>query len=882
MKFILSATGSATDLGGKARALASLQNKLQNTNVIIPRWFVVTPDAFWASLSSAQSEALTFAASDEEVESVLQNLTCAAAVRIAITEALPTISPNKHKLAVRSSAMDEDGAEHSFAGQLESYLQIAPCEVINKVVGVWRSGFSARLLAYRREHGLSTLPNPPAVLIQQMVKAEIAGVAFAADPVSGRRSVAVISAVNGLGDALVAGECDADTYQVNRGGEIIARQWATSVPVLSDEQLNEIAALVRTASQHFNRPQDIEWAIESGRLYLLQSRPITTLTHLADPDGALNLWDNSNIAESYGGVTTPLTFSFARRAYEEVYRQFCRVMLVSEKTIQQHDQTFKHMLGLLRGRVYYNLLNWYRVLAMLPGFKLNRQFMEQMMGVKEGLPESLLAEIGSVSRGEKLRDTLSLLVTMGGLVKNHFLLPKKIAAFYARLNEALQTSNPPLEAMRADELALYYRRIEAQLLTRWDAPLINDFFAMIFYGVLRRLCEKWCGDQHGSLQNSLLCEAGGIISAEPAKRIHAIAESIKGNDELIALLCHGSLREINAHPSFISKLQSPISIYLEDFGDRCLDELKLESQTLHDDPLLLFRAIGQAAGCGQSLTAQVSSDDTLRFSSVSPQDAGAPTFAFHPLRKLIFHWVLRNARAHIRERENLRFERTRVFGRARRLFLELGKRFYADNLLNHPRDIFYLEVEEILGFIAGAATTTDLRGLVLVRQAEFARHRNAEAPADRLSTFGAVQQGNQFHPITTASVATLGDTRQGLACSPGKVRGKVRVVKDPRHALLQTGEILVAERTDPGWILLFTSAAGLLVERGSLLSHAAIVSREMRLPAIVSIPGVTQWLQDGDEVEFDGTTGLIRKLATNYTNSHELSETIESQFVAAQ
>src|SRR5262249_37766091 len=171
------------------------------------------------------------------------------------------------------------------------------------------------------------------------------GVAFGADPVSGRRGVAVVGALYGLGTALVSGECDADTYHVDRERKIIHRSIAdkrvahrhapdsaegvATVPVpeeqatkaaLNDAQVLEVAKLVRRAGEHFGRPQDIEWAMEGGRLYLLQSRPITSLAQTADPDGILNLWDNSNIAESYNGVTTPLTFSFARRAYEEVYR----------------------------------------------------------------------------------------------------------------------------------------------------------------------------------------------------------------------------------------------------------------------------------------------------------------------------------------------------------------------------------------------------------------------------------------------------------------------------------------------------------------------------------------------------------------------------------
>ncbi len=593
MKIIIHQNEAAAEsqLGGKAKALAALQHCGLN----IPAWFVVTPEAFELSLTPAQVAAFSAAQNEAELHQVIANIAPRKEVKHAIAQALPVSFATGELLAVRSSAVDEDGQTHSFAGQLDSFLLVAPEEVVQKVVAVWQSGFSERLLAYRREHGLSLLPKPPAVLIQRMINAEAAGVAFAADPITGRRNVAVVSCVQGIGASLVSGECNADTYQVNRAGETIERQLSGSAPVLCDEEIVRIADLVRATSQHFQRPQDIEWAMEKGQLYLLQSRPITTLADLADPAGALNLWDNSNIAESYGGVTTPLTFSFARRAYEEVYRQFCHILRVPAATIQQHDQTYKHMLGLIRGRVYYNLLNWYRVLAMLPGFKLNRRFMEQMMGVKEGLPAHLESELAMPSNSEKLRDGLNLLRMIGGLWRNHFCLPKTIAAFYSRLNEALQEPVPSLSEMRADELAAYYRKLESQLLTRWDAPLINDFFAMVFYGVLRRLAETWCGKANANLHNDLLCGEGGIISAEPARQLRAMAASIKDDSALIEILCAGSLAEIHRQLDSHADLRFQISHYLHQFGDRCLDELKLESATLHDQPLPLFRSIGQIA-----------------------------------------------------------------------------------------------------------------------------------------------------------------------------------------------------------------------------------------------------------------------------------------------
>jgi pyruvate,water dikinase len=150
--------------------------------------------------------------------------------------------------------------------------------------------------------------------------------------------------------------------------------------------------------------------------------------------------------------------------------------------------------------------------------------------------------------------------------------------------------------------------------------------------------------------------------------------------------------------------------------------------------------------------------------------------------------------------------------------------------------------------------------LVALRKAEFEAYRQVEAPADRFETRGIVHQGNSFQAKETTDSEANGDQRRGLGCCPGIVRGPVRIITEPRHATLQTGDVLVAERTDPGWIMLFPSAAGLLVERGSLLSHSAIVARELGIPAIVSLGGVTRWLKDGDWVQLDGSKGVVTKL----------------------
>jgi pyruvate,water dikinase len=698
-----------------------------------------------------------------------------------------------------------------------------------------------------------------------MVAADAAGVAFSVDPVTGRRANARVAAIRGLGETLVSGERDADTFSIDRSGKVVARTRASDANphcscALTDAQAAAVAALARRCAAHFGRAQDIEWAFAGAELYLLQSRPVTTLSRVADPDGALLIWDNSNIAESYCGVTTPLTYSYARYIYEEVYWQFCLLLGVPEKKLEDNADLFGRMLGLVQGRIYYSLVDWYRAIALLPGFTWNRRFMEQMMGVKEEMPAELLPRVTATGLGARLADLGHLASTVLGLLRARRRLPETKRDFRARLATALAAPAIPFADQRADELAAAYRSLERQLLARWDAPMVNDFFAMLYHGVLRSLCTKWLGAE--SLANDLVGGEGGLVSTEPAELVEKLAALASTSPNLKAALLADDRAALQsalcdpAHATFATAYAD----YLARFGDRCMEELKLESPTLLDDPAPLLRGIA-------ALLSRPAQPKRARFDARAQAEAlVASALSGRPLRRLIFGRVLRRARVYVRDRENLRLDRTRLFARVRELFLALGHRLAEVGALSSPRDIFYLTVPEALGFVEGTAVTTDLRGLVALRQAEFARHAAAPEPSDRIETRGAVYVGNPFNsprrPASSSSDATATDPelRRGLPCCPGIVRARVRVVLDPRGVSLTPGEILVASRTDPGWVMLFPAAAGLLVEHGSLLSHSAIVSRELGLPSIVSIPGLTTWLRTGDLVELDGAAGTIRRL----------------------
>lgn len=802
--------GESPSFGGKGAALAALGA----AGFPVPGWFAITPE-------------------DPVVESEL-------------LEAIASLGGSE--FAVRSSGAAEDGSAHSFAGQFDTFLHVPVHEIGARIGDVRRSASSESIRTYCGEHGLP-VPSAPVVLVQRMIDPKAAGVAFSADPVSGARDRSVIAAVEGTGEKLVSGDVDGETWQVCRKSGIQQRPEA---PVLNEVEAVAVSELAVACEMHFGRPQDIEWAIDrGGKLWLLQSRPITTLGKRPDPADTVRVWDNSNIAESYGGVTTPLTFSFARRIYESVYREFCRLMSVPTSRIERADDVFPQMLGLIRGRTYYNLGSWYRVLALLPGFQVNRSFMEQMMGVKEPLPDALVQKIIEESKTGKFSDGMALAGTCFGLVRRLRGLDRQVRQFQQRLDTSLAPPPVPLAQMSGEDLVAHYRDLERQLLKRWDAPLVNDFFAMIFYGLLRGLCTKWAGDQDGTLQNELLAHTGGIISAEPPRRIIRMAKLAAETQGLPQTLADPKVPEseklaaLRMNPALAREFET----YLADFGDRCLEELKLESPTVRDDASTLLSSIGAMAQRGH-------------FAADSPQIASEAPRIGNPLKRGIFHYVLRQTRERVRCRENLRFERTRLFGRVRSILRELGKRLHADDQLQAADDVFYLELGEVLATWEVTGTIRDLSRLAAQRREEFQGYRQEEAPPDRFETRGPVHRYDAWESAVAEGEAFASDEEEikGIGACPGVVTGTVRVVDDPRNARLESGEILVALQTDPGWVVLFPAASGLLVERGSLLSHSAIVSRELRLPCIVSLPKITSRLRTGDVVEMNGATGKIRIL----------------------
>lgn len=888
--------------GGKAKNMALLSQK----NYPVPTWFCLGTGAFDIFIeennlaSHLEIKGDDYASESKRIEDLFLKFEIPSMVKDSVYASLFQAGLENDYVAVRSSGLDEDSPEHSFAGQYSSFLYQKGLEVIlHSIKRCWASGFSERSLSYRKERSISLTGIRVGVLIQRMVNPDSAGVAFSRHPIKVlERDKVLISSVWGLGEGLVSGALDADEFEIERGNRVINGTIADKetcyyraseggiekspvleerrkIPSLSDKQIGEVCDLCISLEHDFGSPQDCEWVYEKDKLFLVQTRPITNLPPDAFFDPKINghnpiLWDNSNIVESYSGVTSPLTFSFASRAYNQVYIQFCQLMGVPEELVRKNEPVFRNMLGLIRGRIYYNLINWYQLVLMLPGSSSNKGFMETMMGVKDQVrPE--LKEIfrqvenppayGLVKRVWLTVKTLQRFVNIDRIIKNFQ------SHFEDVYEDARQINFADLSLSQQMD---YYHHLEEQLLKRWHAPIINDYLCMLFFGLLKKLTGTWLtqGESCDTLQNDLLCGEGGLDSTEPTKCLMRLAKEIDHGDpktrewflshepEEIWIQLQAGQQSWQIYKGF--------SYFLYEFGFRCVNELKLEEPDLHDDPSFVVGSVQSYIRTkSYNIEEMEKRERDIRFNAEKKLRS-----LLKGWKKPIYLWVLAQARKAVRNRENLRFARTKVFGITRHLFRGMGDNLAKLACIESPRDVFYLSVEELIAFVEGRALLSSFREVVKARKEEFENYRKTPEPPERFTTQGAATAACSY-PVVLAEADLLRCKFQsddpnvffGTPCCPGIVEGVVRVVKTLDDAKGLDGEILVTARTDPGWVPLYPSCSGLIIERGSLLSHSAVVARELGLPTIVGVNGsLVSMVSSGMKVRIDAGKGEVKIL----------------------
>ena len=880
--------------GGKATNLA----RLGNCEVPVPPWFCISGMAFNQFLEQFKGENL-WAMTHAQVEELFILGKMDPILKTSVEEKIKSISGAGISFAVRSSGIGEDSAENSFAGQFSSYLnQLDSEQILQSLKLSWASAFTERARSYRRERNISTTHFCMGVIVQKMIMADVAGVGFSRDPIHPmKREQMIISSLYGLGEGLVSGELDADHYYINRDnltiephlvkkdsyytrnaqGGILKKEVPTDkkdASSLSDDELKKISKVMMILEDRLGLPQDIEWVIEAGEFFCVQTRPITSLppaSFFSESSKGTQyiLWDNSNITESYNGVTSPLTFSHISRAYCQVYIQFCEVMGVPQELVKRHAPTFRNMLGLVRGRVYYNLRNWYQMIFLFPFSATSNSFMETMMGVKQNLKPEIAALFDFTKNPPNYslpRKLYILGLNVWRILKVNAIINEFKNDFFIAYNKA---KSQDYSKKSVQELIEAYNQLNEDLLFKWKAPIISDTRCMVFFGVIKSLTEKWITkNSTPSLYNDLLSGQGDLPSTEPTRMLMRIAEKVeKGDPTLRQWFATNPARTVLEGMKLgkAPDIYHDFKHYIDLYGFRCINELKLESTDLHEDPTFAVDAI-----LSFIKMKNVSIDDIMeRESKKSKEAEDVVRENVYGLKRGIYFFFLNKARVAVKDREDLRLLRTNIFGICRRIFKALGHRYFELGLIAEPMDVFYLSIDEIIAFQEGRSFEVSFLEISRLRKKQFEGYRKTSQPPDRFFSQGAAGL-NFLYPQVLADQdllvgeETLSDDPNvllGTPCSPGIVEGVVRVVREAEDAEGLQGEIMVSERTDPGWVPLFPSTSGLLIERGSLLSHSAVVAREVGIPTIVGVQGgLMKRLKTGMKVRMDAGKGEIRIL----------------------
>ncbi|MFD7668746.1 phosphoenolpyruvate synthase [Streptomyces sp. NPDC059788] len=874
--------------GGKGKNL----HALSGSGLDIPRWAVVGLDVFQEFIAeldtSGHIEALlagvttdtvgeTSGKLAELIDSGELNERAASVIEDAYAQA------GGGRVAVRSSGAEEDGAQHSFAGQFATSLNVRGLdEVRAHVKKCWASAFSERSLHYRLRHGLALRGAGAAVVVQAMVDSERSGVLFTADPVSGDRRRFVVSSVYGLGEGLVSGAVDADTVTLDAATGTVTETvlgdkreryhpdaagsgyLISEVPQAERDKLSltpkELARLHDAGARVqavFDTPQDIEWAFAGDVLWLLQARPITALPeYTGAPDeasepseGELRIWDNANIVESFSGIVSPLTYSFAAHVYGKVYENYARGLRVPQTGLREIEEWAPHMLGHFHGRVYYNLLNWYRMVRIAPLYKLNRKVLEIAIGVEEELDDEAAEAIYPYDFSSSLRDRLARARTVAAFVHRYFTMNRSVERFMEYFYAAYQEfDNVDYDAMEGQDVYRRFRALEKDLLEKWGPMQTLDASILWSVGALALLSRRWLPDAPEWLTWSAASPGPQVESLEPARALARLAASVREDAELERLVretpaedTYEALRA-SGHTGFLASVDEYVAAY----GYRSLDELKLEVPDLREDPSTLFAMVRAALP-------EVDADPAGKAESYLDVHLRGP-------RRMIYDVVRRKAQSTLYNRERLRFCRTRAFGSAKRMLRAMGRDLARMGAIDRYDDVFFLRLEELRGAYEGASAHTGLRALVELRKRQRAEDEQLSTPSRFVTRGAPYWRGNlERAGFTSGPVARTGvQEMRGTPCCPGVVEADAVVTDTPVEV---NGGVLVAYRTDPGWVAALPSASALVIERGSPLTHVAIVARELGIPTVVQVKNVMRELETGMRVRVDGAAGTVTILS---------------------
>jgi rifampicin phosphotransferase len=847
-------------VGGKGAHLGELT---RIEGISVPAGFCVTTDAFRRIMAEAPSiddrlDRLSQLKPDDreliralslEARRTIERIVIPDDLAAAITRALAV--GEQAAYAVRSSATAEDLPTASFAGQQDTYLNVVgSASILHHVRQCWASLFTERAVTYRLRNGLDHRKIQMAVVVQQMVFPQAAGILFTADPVTGNRKVASIDASFGLGEALVAGLVNADVYKV-RDGEVVAKAIATKrlaiqasplggtqeqaieperqdQPALTERQVVRLAQLGRRIEAHFGRPQDIEWClVDDDDFQIVQSRPITTLFPI------------------------PETGDLENYVYVSVGHQQMMTDPMKPLGLSIWQMTTARPMAEAGGRLFVDVT---QILAS----PASRAGLLGLLGKSDPLIGDALQTI--LDRGDFVRQRPNegpAWTPPGGGA------PSPIETDPAIVTELIERSQASIAAVKRDigtksgSALLDFIAADIQDLKRvqFDPRSLQVIMAGIeATWWLNDQLQTWLGEKTAA--DTLTQSVPNNVTSEMGLALLDVADVIRPHPEVVAFLERvEDERFLDELPNLAGgqEARDAIQAWLDKYGMRGVGEIDITRRRWTERPSMLVPILLGHIENFQPGAAERRFEEGLQNARKKEQEILRRLRALPDGERKAEDTkrMIDRVRTFIGYREYPKYGLVSRYFVYKQALLEEAERLVRARVLREREDIFYLRFQEIQDVVR--TNQVDDR-LIRQRKDAFTSYR-ALTPPRVLTSDGEGVTGAYRRDDFPAGALV------GLPVSAGTIEGRARVILDIATADLDEGDILVTVYTDPSWTPLFVAIKGLVTEVGGLMTHGAVIAREYGLPAVVGVEHATRLIRDGQRIRVHGTDGYVEVLS---------------------
>ena len=783
--------------------------------------------------------------------------------------------------AVRSSSVAEDLPDASFAGQLDSYLNVKKDDILEKVIDCWASYWNDHVVKYRHDSSIGHLNTGMAVagiavVVQKMVNANISGVMFTANPINGSRNI-VVESTWGLGEAIVSGIVTPDKFIINRNGNIIEknikskkkgyflRNGKNTLTTINEGNIEKsslngkiLKNLLNTGIElenFFGVAQDIEWAIECNEksntphIYILQSRPVTTLTDSSDKDDIL--WTRAYGDEYWADATTPLFYDvMGKMLTDYVNHEGARIMGYTEIVDSK-------LLKLHKSRVYFNSWVLEKAFSYYPRFARSKELLnyfpledqERISQYPSPLHKTLLSQI------------LIAIRDPDGMMHKTDKAYRKWAKEFMEKCDSFDKKG--LNKFNDAELLSNYNYIESSGIKHYQ--LIR--YGMVSHSIATNLMIKnwlvnWLDDSNGSLYAGLISGLDDNKTVEMNIQFSDLAKILREDKDLLKKINSiddlSSLNEEEIDELIISHTNFKIEfdLFINNYGHRS-NTREILYPRWREDKAYVLEVIKLLSSSDLDLRKKESETRNNRFITEEEVSKRIKKQRGGFFKEKLFFIVLNLAQTYLTFRENQRFYLDHLLFRQRLMILEMGRRLSEKKIIDELDDVFFLYEKELLNFFNINSSKTEskdsvieLRDKISERKKEFYRYKSVLPPK-------FLKNGFEFDDTIMEYDK---NAIYGAAASPGTFNGVARVVENIKElSQLEDNEILITSNTDPAWTAVFSKIGGLITETGGILSHGAVISREYRIPAVTAVKGATKLFKTGEKLVIDGNEGVIYK-----------------------